>query len=563
MKVCKFFSPLLLGVMAFAVGLTSCSESADSIEDKLKDYVSDDATVVATLDLKRALDAADVTVTDEGTLELPKYLSTLANDMGKDERKALNQLLEFKGFDWSNTVYAMKIDVNEKQAEDPKVEGLIVFSVKDDDEFAASIEETDLKLDIEDEEGYKVVSNKDVAVLIKDHVGFLAFNQKGLCKVSKSAEIIETWKSEADDKPLADWKIDYLKKEKISTTLLNCKDFYKLVKTQMSSYELSMLENLNLDKYVDSFVGMQFDIDKTNVSLAVNVFDKEGKDIKVDHLKNFDTDLLRYANSYDIAAAGLGIGDLNAAVNSIIKNVNPNAEETGYIRQFANLFCNSSVFFACGPVDGLNSFNRPTFGNWHLVGAIKFENADKASQAVSLIGNAMGLANDSSGNLTVNVPVDYEYDYYSGEYRTITAPLYIKRDGQVVVLSNSATIGQGSSNIDKSVFKNKNFAFVAAMDKNNPLFTQFNIPFGVKALLASTASSAEATLSLTGTSGKFVEVLVKFFTEGNFGRGSSKYAEPEFADSVVVEEVAVAEPEPDYYGYETPVAEAPAAEIAY
>ena len=189
MKLKRLFSPFMLVAFAMAAVMSSCTNKAETIEDKLKKYVSDDVDVVVALDLKRTLEAAEISSNEDGSLELPGYLNSFVKDvLSSSDKKQLNKFLDFKGFDWSNTVMGIKIEGKEAD----KIEGLLVFSVKDDDEFADAIEnETELSKDEED--GYIVLSDKSGCVLVKGKVGFMAFNQKGVCKSGSAIEMVEAW----------------------------------------------------------------------------------------------------------------------------------------------------------------------------------------------------------------------------------------------------------------------------------------------------------------------------------------------------------------------------------
>ena len=126
MKLKRLFSPFMLVAFAMAAVMSSCTNKAETIEDKLKKYVSDDVDVVVALDLKRTLEAAEISSNEDGSLELPGYLNSFVKDvLSSSDKKQLNKFLDFKGFDWSNTVMGIKIEGKEAD----KIEGLLVFSV--------------------------------------------------------------------------------------------------------------------------------------------------------------------------------------------------------------------------------------------------------------------------------------------------------------------------------------------------------------------------------------------------------------------------------------------------
>ena len=528
MKLKKLFSPVVLAAITLLATLASCSTKAESIEDKIKKYISDDVDVVVALDLKRTLDAAEITSDEEGSLELPGYLSQFTKDMlSQSEKKALNKFLDFKGFDWSNTVLGVKI--SGKDADNAKAEGILVFSVKDDDTFVDALEsETDMSKD-EDEDGFTVLSHKKVTVLIKDKVGFLVFNQKGICKSSTAAEIINTWEDEADDKALAEWKLNLLKQEKVCKALVNIKPIYDLAMNSASSRDKEQIKSMGMDKLGSSFGYFDVDVNGLTASLGIKVLDNSGKAFSVPGINTgkIDGSLLDYASSTDIMAAGIGLGDNNELVNRLAENGFISRSDVGVVNQIATIFNNSSAVIAAGPADGIKSFIRPDLGNWHMMLAIRFANSSNAESFIELLGssimNGSTVSSDVAGNMSMTVAtgMSSEYNYSTGEYETVGTnfkTFYLKHNGSDVVISNSPISRSQQCRLDKSALNGKVFALVADFNKSHPILEQFGMPFGAKALATATASEANVSVSLTGVSGKLIPVLMKFIYDNqDFG----------------------------------------------
>lgn len=531
----------LLALALLCLISAACSNKAETIEDKLKDYVSDDATLVVAGDLSRALNATDFTVNEEtGELETPSYLGKLINDvLDRSDRKALNQILEIKGFDWTNTVMAMKLGVKDNDLK--KAELMIIFSVKDDDELAESLENLDgAKFEKGKEGDFITVGNKEATILIDGKVGYFCVAKKGPCKAGASADMIEQWRKDAKEKPLAEWKVNYLKQQHILNALMGMKEPMEAAISEARNMPASVIEMMN--KYKDSYMGLTFDIADQTTSLTFQAFDKSGKDLVAPGIKNIDTDMVQYATADDVVAAALGIGDIQQYVNGLAQEARLSSEETAIAQQVAKVFTNATVFAAAGPTDGFGSLNRPSVKNWHFVGAVKFETNNKAALAYSLMEKYMGLQGDSTGNAVINYPYSYEYDYYTGYYQTLTIPVYVQRNGDTIVISNGTR--KGGSQFKSADFKGKNMAVVANLDKNSALLSQLNMPFGINAMLTVTAGSkVNCDVKLTGGKGKFIEQIVNLVVSGEFGKGapSRDYTYDEEPDSVKAS-----------YAYETP-----------
>lgn len=560
MKLKQFFSPLMIVAVAMCGIFASCSDKAETIEDKLKTYVSDDTNLIVTLDLKRALDAVEIEANEkEGTLELPGYLNDFIKDaFSKDDKKALDDMLEFKGFDWTNTVFGIKFDT--KDGIEPK-SALIIFSVKDDDEFAEALEDIDgakLSKDEDKTEGFTVVSNKHFAVMIDGHLGFIAIDKKGPCKATKAATVINEWKDAADEKALADWKVEKLKTEKIANVFLSL-DIYKTLFEQMGNQEKQAMKAFGVESLYDAYAMFSFDLNAETVSFDCQLFGKDGKDFEN---KNFagskiDTSLLAYANSQDLIAGAMGIGDVSKVVKGLTEAGAINKSEADQASAVLKLLNNSTLFVAAGPVEGINSFTRPSLGNWHFVAALKTQSAANSQELVNMAASLLGgeLNKDESGNMSISVPTDYTYDYDPYTYDYVRKPiafktLFIKQDGNTIVVSNSAISKKGGCPVSEKIFDGKYMALGLVAPKTNPLLSSINMPFGFNAQLSGTTSAASFSASLTGVSGKFIPTLFKFFYEnmGNISSMGSTSAydnDYAYADSVAVEEVAAVE-EYDY-----------------
>lgn len=526
MKLKRLFSPFMLVAFAMAAVMSSCTNKAETIEDKLKKYVSDDVDIVVALDLKRTLEAAEISSNEDGSLELPGYLNSFVKDvLSSGEKKKLNKFLDFKGFDWSNTVMGIKIEGKEAD----KMEALLVFSVKDDDEFADAIEnETELSKDEED--GYIVLSDKHGCVLVKGKVGFMAFNQKGVCKSGSAIEMVEAWEDAADDKEIAQWKIDKLKEEKVAKVLMSMKAPMNIAKNDLSDREYDQLKSLGLDKLSDAYLYADFDLNGLTASLGFKVLADEGKEFKVPglNLGTIDASLLDYANSNDIAAAAIATGDLNELVDKFVNMGFISGSDASNARQFTQLASGATLMVAGGPANGLSSFTNPDLGNWHIVAAVRFSSQSNADTFLSLMQSLIGseINSDGAGNMSMSVPtaVGSRYNYDTGEfeeYPLAYKTVYIKHDGKDVVISNAPISRSGSCSIDRGVFSGKTMAFAIDMPKSNSVMAQLGMPFGAKAVLNATSSTADFSVSITGPSGKFIPTLFKFVYENvdNIGIG--------------------------------------------
>ncbi len=560
MKLSKLFSPVILLAVVMAAAMSSCSND-ETIEGKLKKYVSDDTDIIVALDLKRSLDAADITIAESGEIELPDYISDFTKDaFSTSERKALNQLLDFKGVDWTNTVMGFKLD--KKSEDNPFKSGLIIFSIKDTKEFATSLEDledSDLELEEEKEEGFEVISNKHFAILVDGNLGFIAIKKDGPCKASSAAELINEWKDQASDNTIADWKLEKFKEEKVARALINFNNIVGIFDNVAGRSERESFKALGLDKLDKATALLTFDLEGETASFDVAMFNKEGGEFEMPGVKvqKLDNSLMAYATEQDIMAGAIGIADASAIVKSWAEAALINSSDLAQAKQLAAALNNSTIFFAAGPTNGISSFNNPDLGNWHGVLAIHFANTGNARTLINLLASSLGdeLANDGNGNMSLNIPTGYTYNPYTYDrVPTSFKTIYIKQDGTDVIISNGVISKSGTCKLDKKIFEGKSAAFVFAMSKNNSLLSQLNMPFGFEIQGVSTKSTGTASVKLTGVEGKFIPTLFKFIYK-NMGSvmGSSDYADYsdyEYADSVACEEtVAVEEVAADSVAY--------------
>ena len=345
----------------------------------------------------------------------------------------------------------------------------------------------------------------------------------------------------------------------MAKVLVSMKAPMNVAKNSMSDREYDQLKSLGFDKLSDAYLYADFDLNGPTASLGFKVLADEGKEFKVPGLKlgTIDASLLDYANSNDIAAAAIATGDLNELVDKFVNMGLISGSDASNARQFSQLASDATLMVAGGPANGLSSFTNPDLGNWHIVAAVRFSSQANADTFLNLIQGLIGseISSDGAGNMSMSVPTssDYRYNYDTGDYESYPTnfkTIYIKHDGKDVVVSNAPISRSGSCGIDRNCFSGKTMAFAVDMPKSNSVMAQLGMPFGAKAVLNATSSTADFSVSITGASGKFIPTLFKFIYENmdNFGGSyveSENYATQD-TTAYAYEEAAPAAPDYDY-----------------
>lgn len=476
------------------VGLfTACSSSSATVQGQCETYIPDYVECVANIDLSRLADATDTKVKDNGSIELNSQLESLMRkSMGRSDRRMLDVITEFKGFGFKNVLLAADID---------KERALVISPVDDEEAFIRSLRDLpDANFDTAPEvDGYKVVENGRIVIVVKDNLAFLAGDGNDKVTEGRQAvKLIERWREDAGEEHLADWKINYLAEENAGAVIVNAKFFYKTYLMNQSGFR-----DIN-ENAVPDWVGLTCDLDKEQIKASVDCFNNEGAPFNMEGIAKFDTSLLDYATSQDMMVYGLGLDPKTfpEMMSQLCTMGGGSAGDAAALKDLASKF-KGSVMIAAGPTEGLNSFARANISNWHFVFAA---NAD--GYALKDYLEKQGLRFNADG--TMDLPVQGEYNWETGDFEYKTMHVYSKIDSKVFVISNSPISTTGNSKLDKSVFDGKCFGCWAVIDRKSEMLESINAPFGlmITGQIDSEGNSAEVAVHCTSTDKTFFEAVL-------------------------------------------------------
>lgn len=517
MTIKKILSPVAL-ICAAVMMLASCGNNT-SVSDKIKEYIPDDCMMVVSGDVERALGQLNCKTNSDGQIELPDELSQLTS-----YDKDINKLLDFKGIDWNNVVVGVR-DKGEK------LSALVIFSVTDIDTFCKSMKdaEDDETLEVDKDGDYTTFGDKRHVIALKDNLGFLAIKNGTLVKQSKAASTIDEWRDNAKESPLADWKLDYMTQNRIFNMLIDGKKVGNMLMDFMP-YGINSLPSM--EYLTKGFMGFHMDADGPQITMGGEFMDADGKTKTIPQAGSFDASLLAYASPKDIMAFGTGFGSTKDMALGFGALPGMNKQMLEQLQAVYDLFDGSSLMGAAGPLNGLGSFTDPQYDNWHFVAAAKLkgDNASKAKDLIAMLAAAADSAAVTGNEMVLNIPVKYSYDDFDYEYsepdfygddyvqqpKITYGKLYIKQEGDVLVVSN-APISKQSNSFKAGEFEGKCGEFQFALTKSDlKEYSGLEIPFGVSFVADAPkgGGSCSAVLALTDTEGSIYDNLVKVFGAG-------------------------------------------------
>lgn len=545
----KLYKNYLLQALLFivaVVGMNSCSCNKETgIEDKIKVLVSDDVDMVITGDAARLLAALEIQDKD-GTLELPDYLTELISETAG--RRAVGQMEEglsnIKGIDYTNSLFAARV-----HGERPDM--IFAFNVTDVDDFYNSLVDIDEDFDLEEEGDYKVITESEKAIfLIKDGLAVALFKNARLMGSEKAVDELEKWKEKAQDKPLADWKLAYLKEPAVTNMWAGFEFAAKMNRGDFAEAQNMYAEMGGKGKIADMSMGIRFDLDGNSAKLGAVVFNSDGTSVSLPYAGKFDTNLLDYATANDYVAGSIALNDnamqimrkvVSDEVGKDVRYYRNMANEYGYDHYMYQYYMeraiearaqSESIMTLVDAIEGnammaagtrsdvaLGEISMDNINDLHFVLAFNCK-AGKAKDVYNTICTAVDAmtGNDSTyvanygSSYNTRIRIDSRYDYNTYTYRDVYMGFYARVDGNTVILSNAPIEKAGGPNFDRNLFASSCMAVQFNAEKTSTLLGKYDLPcgFALNASLGTTAT-AEVTASLPGTYQLFVPALCKIF----------------------------------------------------
>ncbi|MDO5394403.1 MAG: hypothetical protein Q4F07_00400 [Bacteroidales bacterium] len=512
----KFRVSAALAALAAVMLMASCSGN-DSIDGKLDRFVSDKTDIVITGDISRTIGATGSTVED-GKIKPSESLDELLSLMGSRERSRMEEIMEFKGMDWSNCLLALKF----KDIENPDF--LLVWNVDDEKDFAKSMADAISDFEVDETDGYVTVGDEEGTLLLKDKLAILPFKHAKPMKASRAIDFVEAWEADVKDNPLSAWKKERLEAEHICNVLVDARNIGKLVSNDYS-YRMALASMPEMAEYArKALKGVYcgyFDIAEKTATMEVEIFDQEGKALNL-YKDNgeIDTGLLKYGNKDDIFVAAAG--DMNKIAQYVRKNIPQSAMRDSMTLEIFDTFMGnlgSTIMVMGGPVD-LQEVDE--LNGWNLVGCVKFKDNASAAKALDTAVALMEMSGTPAESHTpgvqavVKAVVDYKYNYDSYSYsyydydsyrQPVYATFYAKVDGNVLVVSN-ANVKGGGCPVNADAFNGALAGVAWNVEKNSNVAAALNAPFGTKGSWTGTGNSSKLTITLTDTDKNFLETLM-------------------------------------------------------
>lgn len=523
----KLLRSYLFQTLAFVVavaGMHSCScEKHETVESKIDYVLSDSVAVAFAGDIERFFQALDVVV-DDGVAVMPEYMSNVINTLvSRQSRKDIEDVLaNLKGLGYTNFVGGIKSENH--------ITGLVVFDVEDEGDFVKSFKGNDESFAVGSCKGFDTVGNDRFAILVKDHLGFIAMKNGRIMSGLDAVEIVNDWIEDAWQVPLSAWKKERLTSPHVANALCT---FAPLL-AQLPSRARAEVEAevTNVVGSVDNWYGMMFDLDGENMLAGLSVLTADGKQTANTYKGKFDAELLKYSGKNDIFGCALALNE--SGRKNIARTITNVLNQQGFddgsrmyvdqiveaVEQVSENVSDGGAFFAMGFSDDVDTkeFDPLDLGTYHFVLAadLKPETAEavynRLCQNVEREFGGYGTVTRTDNSMQIKVMVDAGYDFRQEQMLYSEYNLYVELQGQTVVMSNGKPTKRESNNFTPAVFDGSIMAAQISIPQNFPAFASFDITNGLNVTISVKEKEATFGASLKGTNGKFVPGIFKIVT---------------------------------------------------
>ena len=432
------------------------------------------------------------------------------------ERSEIEEGLdEFQGIEYNSVVFAGKVKDND-------VDFILNFGVSDVDKFYKFLSDKDSDFSKKEFDGYVSLQTDKGAIIVDDKEAYIVFKDSDILKGAKAINEIEKWMEEAKEKPLADWKREYLDQESFVSGWLNLAWIKDISPRGWKEFE-SIADKLPGLSVNNLSIGYRLNIHDKAATTNVTVFQGD-KVMKCPFGGKFDASLLKYAGKNDVLVIGASVNNttVNLARLFINKHFDEQIEylqddikyyndryssnrlnETLAAKQLFNRIADSfdgSVMFSAGVNSGvsleelshMNDFNAT-----HLVLAAKM----KPGKANEVVKTLMDEAFNKGYYSLINT---IDNNNWSIGTEDVTIKIMIDGDNLVCYTGDSSTSG---GNFDKAFFENTWFAYELKADAGMDLLKKYKLPCGYDAKIRAEEMSFDAEASFPGSEFGFVQTL--------------------------------------------------------
>lgn len=524
MKVLNNFFVRLLLVVAAVGMMPSCScDSQKGLADKIDEVVSDNTDLVITGDIARCFNQLEIAV-ENGKVVLPDYITQLMNQtMNSKERIGFTEFLDkFEGLDYDNTLLAFNFNGMAPQA-------IFVFGVTDEDTFANSLKALEDGIKTGKAGSYTTVGGEAIQILMSGKTAYFTVDMTGPLTGDSAVKAIEGWQKKASEKPLASWKKDFLTRPNIVNGLLSAKPFYQIIKLASGNDPMVNMKKMGMEALADGFIGFSANLEGPTFEIAGVSMDKDGKPVAANIGGKFNESMMDYAAYTDMVAFSLclnenGYKNLAEQTKSIAGNELaglPAGMQSGMLDIIgkitelpAEYLSDGGIFASGGIASGVTmaDFNPDSPKCYHVVVAadIKPEKAREAYSSIcELLDNMAGKAGTNSGDeYTVAVKVNVGDDDVTDQPVYVEVPVYVKLEGNVVIVSNAPIVKAQYIPFDKTLFASSQVMIQAVITKATPVVKDLELPVGVNVFSMGSGADGKFIATFTDTEKKFFPVLV-------------------------------------------------------
>ncbi len=509
---------MLLVVAAIGMMYSCSSDKQDGLAGKIKDVVSDNTDVVITGDIARLFEQLEFTVKD-GKIDLPPYFTRMLNNaMNSKERIELTSMLDkVEGIDYNNALIALNI-----KGMNPQV--LMVFSVTDEDVFAKSMQSLDESVEVGKAGSFKTVGNDQLQIFVDGKMAYIPVGAMGPATGDGGAKAIEKWQDAASDKPVADWKKDFLLRPNVMNLLMSAQPFYQAMQLVSNVDGTANLKKLGMEELKDGYIGMTANLEGPSFEMTGESFNKDGKNIESNYGGKFNQNLMDYAAHTDLVAFSLCMNEngynVFAEAFKQAAAVQPAglADQVKAVAEMAGLpaeYLSDGGMFAAGglaPSVTMSNFNPNSPASYHVVIAADIK-ADKVAEAFDGVCSALDAMAGKSGvksddGYTVTVKANVGYNDFTEQIEYVEVPVYVKVDDNILVISNSPIVKAQYIPFDKTLFASGQSTIQIITTGNTPVVKELNLPVGLNMYATAQGSGGKFMTTFTDTDKKFVPALV-------------------------------------------------------
>ena len=449
--------------------------------------------------------------------------------------------------------------MNFPKGDDKLPELYCMASINDESKFIESIEDlTGADLTFEEIEGYQTavyeidsyeydyetneyteVKKPAYSILLNDGIAWLVSMKDG----EDAVEYINSQIEEANEESIIDiaWKNDLLAGKHSMAMLIDTKPIWDLIQEEEQEIASIELGDIMMNKdYTDSYFQLWCDVIDQEATITAGMVTREGKELQIPFIGNptINSEFTKYLSKDDMVAISLAIPKgldykqiaqhyFDLAGKSLPYNFD---EQLAQIKPYLDKIEGATVSIAGGlkniPLSE-SELQKPSNYDFVAVASLQPGVAQEALDYATTFAQNMGAEISRTNNGIMFqyrgvIDTDYDYDYYSGEYRTIETydqfELYLSVVGNDLVFANRPIAPQNDGSFNASLFNGKVATAILEIPKGHALYKKIsevlpisiNPPFGLRSQISINPTNISWTTSITGNNGLLLDEIFKY-----------------------------------------------------